>query len=842
MQHNVVKMSIFSGPVEFFGHLLSGQRREVSRLARCATKIKELEASFRSLDDAKLLQLGASLKQRHLAGASLDDLLLECFAAVWEAVWRALRIDTRDVQLMGALAMQNGAIAEMATGEGKSIAALYPAFLQSLSGKGVHVATLNPYLAERDHAQAQSVLNLLGCSCGLLRPGDKPANRRRAYGADVTYAAYNEFAQDYLRDNMQMASADFIQRGHASVILDEIDAILIDEARAPLTLSQPHEPSEKTYREVQKVVAALSEDMVEFDPNTNAVFLTEMGQDHVEVALQKVGLINDDSTVYDLDNLDIAHDILKALRARFLYKRNKDYVLKNDKIVLVGSVTGRPIPGRRLGGGLHQAIEAKEGLPLGPEAQILSSISVQNYFRLYKTHTGMTSTAKENAGEFYELYGLEVVSLPSHMPLRRLDWPDQIYQSKNDKLDAVAERILQAHDNGQPVLVGTTSISQSEAISHRLSAKGVNHSILTASHDADEAEVISKAGMPRAVTIAARMAGRGTDIQLGGPPPSAHAGREEQRSFNARRQAVLKAGGLLVIGTEKHDSRRIDEQLRGRAGRQGDIGASIFLLSLEDDILRSILNHNPDFFRTHKVNGHVAQRWAQSFLNRHQKNIELRHSHRRMQLMHLDDVIQQQRQVILAERLRVMGSDDLSYDTALMRDQVVTDLINRYLPRGSFYERWNLAALRLDCGAVLGFDKDDLKRFDEFIESSASDQEVIEDFIKAQARTMSERRCTAFGPKMSNALDKQTLLNAMDVRWNEHHMLMQRLQAYVGLRVYGKRDPLVEYRTEAFDHFEQMLEKIRFDVTQDLAQARPLGIEEQTQIIEEMLFNTNVAY
>jgi preprotein translocase subunit SecA len=819
------------------GDFLSGKGRALKRLEARVARIRSHALSLRSHDDAALRMSLQTLRERHLAGASLDQLMEEAFAAVQDAIHRALGLETRDVQLMGAIALQDGAITEMATGEGKTIVALYPAFLQSLTGKGVHIATLNPYLAQRDHAQAQAVLGLLGCTTGLAEHGMKPATRRRAYAADVTYAAYSEFAKDYLRDHLQMTQADCVQRGHASIILDEIDAILIDEARGLVSLTEPHEPSEKTYRGVEQIMAVLPDDRTAMDPDTSAVYLTETGQDEVEAALRQAGLIRQASSLYDQSNTDITHHVQKALQARYLYQRDRDYVVKGGSIIPIDPVTGRAMPGGRLGDGLHQALEAKENLPLGPETQVLASISVQNYFRIYGRRAGMTATAQDNAREFFDVYDLEVVALPPFAPLRRIDLPDEVFPSREAKLDAVTNRILGAQRKGQPVLVGTSSIRQAEAISQRLASAGLAHAMLTARHDADEAEVIARAGMPAAVTIAANMAGRGTDIQLGGPPPVQGAPAEALADFQSRRQAVLEAGGLLLIGMDRHDSQRMDRQLRGRAGRQGDPGTTVFLLSLEDEILAPVIRNRPELLKSCDTSSRSGQRWAQVFLSRYQKNVESRHSQARVTLMRFDNVVHKQRQVIFAERLRVMENPDLTAVTSAMREQVVTDLVQRHLRHEAMHEEEDLSALKADCGEVLGFAVADLAEIDRLAAARATSRDDIEAYVKSRAAGLAAQRQAEFGPDLSRSLEMQTILNAIDMRWNEHLKLVERLRSVVGFRAYGRRDPLVEYQTEAFELFETMLEKLRFDTTRRLAMARPLDQRQQMQAMESMLFN-----
>lgn len=816
--------------------VFSSNRRRLRRLGRRAAAIQGLAPSLRTLDDAQLLKRGKSLRERHLAGETLDHLLMEAFACVQEAIRRALGLELRPPQIMGAIALYEGEIAEMATGEGKSVMALLPAFLEGLAGRGVHLATLNPYLAERDQMQAQSVLGRLGSSVGLVRQDMTPAVRRRAYSADITYGAFGEFAHDYLQDNRQLTLKDVVQRGHAFAILDEIDAILIDEARAPLNITESHEPSEQLYRAAEKVVRDLAEDLTEIDPQTNAVYLTDKGQDEVEAALRDGGLLEKDGSLYDQENAALAHHMHKALQARFLYRRDKDYFVSPDGIVLIDAVTGRALPGRRLGDGLHQAIEAKEGQPLGPETQVVASISMQNYFRLYERLAGMTATAAENANEFSEIYGLDVTSLPSWKPSRRSDLPDQVFQTLEEKFTAVVQRVSQAHKKGQPVLVGTTSIGHSETLSQRFTAAGLPHAILTARQAADEAKVIAQAGLPGAITIATNMAGRGTDIRLGGPPPPADASTEEQAAYTARQKAAEAAGGLLIVGTERHDSRRLDKQLRGRAGRQGDVGASIFLLSLEDDLLRPILASDPDYFKNRQVGSHGGQLWAKGFITSYQKQIEMRHSRIRVVLMQFDSVIHQQRKVIFAERLRLMQSKDLPRILADMREQVVADLVARHLPADRIIQESDFAALRASAHELLGLEPEDLLAFDQLAAADRLEQEKLELLLKERAAAIAERREKEFGADMIASIHRQTVLSAIDEFWNQHERAAERLRSLVGFRSHGRRDPLSEYQTEVFELFETMLSELRFAVTKRLAMTRPLNPQKQTQVIEGLLF------
>lgn len=822
-------------------NILVGQRRTIRDLEKRVRQIKTHESRYQAFSLAEFRLVSEGFKTRFQAGETLELLLPECFAAVKEAIKRGLNIDVRDAQLLGGVAMHHGSIVELATGEGKSLMVLFPAYLHSLAGDGVHIATLNPYLAARDHAQADRVLSLLGCSVGLLDPRAKPATRRQAYACDITYSVYDEFARDYLRDNTQMTVTDLVQRGHASVFLDEIDAILIDEARAPVTLSETYEPSDRLYRGVQAVIAALPEETSEIDTETNAVFLTEKGQDDVEAALRSAGLLDESGSIYDQNNIDLSHHVQKALQARYLYSRDKDYVVINGHIVLVDPVTGRAMPGRRFGDGLHQALEAKEGVSLGPETQTLSTISVQNYFRIYKSRSGMTATAIENANEFYEVYRLRVLQLPSTKPLKRIDLPDQFFETAEKKIEAVTSKISEAYGRNQPVLVGTTSIRQSDEISRKLKALSIEHNMLTARHDADEASVIANAGLPRAVTIAANMAGRGTDIFLGGPPPQHDASEAEIAAHRLRRQDVLDAGGLLVIGTEKHDSRRLDQQLRGRAGRQGDVGTTVFMLSLEDDFVRPILKQKPDYFKSRNALSRYDQQWIHSFFAAHQKNVEESHSQMRIQLMKFDDIVHKQRQVIFAERLRLMKDDDLNTIVSAMREQVINDLIDRYIVGRSFLDEETTELFRQDCIDLFGFEVLDFERIASALSAHEMDDNKVREILHEQAELLVAKRRTEFGHELSSSLERQAVLNAIDTRWNEHQRIMERLRSVIGLRAEGRRDPYTEYQTEAFDLFENMLAQLRLDVTRSLARARPLDSKQQMQAIENLLFDVTAA-
>lgn len=799
------------------------------------------EAQFQNLESAELMTSFAQFKLRFDHGETLEALLPECFAAVQNAIKRAMDIEIRDVQLVGAMAMHHGSIVEMATGEGKSLMVLFPAFLQSLSGEGVHIATLNPYLAERDHAQAERVLGLLGCSVGLLSPRTKPVTRRQAYACHITYSVYDEFARDYLRDNTQLTSSDLVQRGHASVFLDEIDAILIDEARVPVTLTETHEPSDTLYRGVQHIIANLAPDLIEIDEESNSVHLTEAGQDEVEEGLRSSGQLTLSDSIYDPHNIDLAHTVLKALQANFAFARDKDYVVLNEQVVLVDPVTGRAMPGRRFGDGLHQALEAKEGVPLGPETQILSTITVQNYFRVYTKRAGMTATAIENAHEFKEVYNLEVVQLPPANALIRQDMPDEFFETSSKKYDAVIARITEANRKKQPVLVGTTSIRQSEDISQRLNALSIEHQLLTARHDADEAQVIANAGLPGVITIAANMAGRGTDIYLGGPHPSGKADNVDTKAHRIRRQEVLDAGGLLVIGTEKHDSRRLDKQLRGRAGRQGDPGMSVFILSLEDDFIRPILKKKRDYFKGRKTDSRFGQQWIRSFFSSHQRNIEESHSQLRIQLMKFDTVLHKQRQVVFAERLRLMKDADLHSVVAAMRNQVIDDVIDRHISGRNAIDTIATELFCRECEELFGISSSDLDDLILSFSSGPLNETEIRNVLRHYADNLSARRRTQFGPDLSASFERQAVLNAIDLRWNEHQRVMERLRSVIGLRAEGRRDPYSEYQTEAFDLFEKMLTQLRFDVTRSLARARPLDTQQQIKIIEGLLFNANAS-
>ena len=810
-------------------------------------KINALEPEFVALDDAGLIAKTEEFRQRHANGESLDALLPEAFANCREAAKRALGLRAFDVQLMGGIFLHQGNIAEMKTGEGKTLVATFPAYLNALSGEGVHVVTVNDYLARRDAEWMSKVFAALGMTTGVVYPRQPEAEKREAYAADITYATNNELGFDYLRDNMRGSLPEMAQRGHNFAIVDEVDSILIDEARTPLIISGPSQDRSDLYVAIDKVIPELTEDHYTLDEKTRNATLTEEGNDFLEQRLAEAGLLPEGQSLYDPESTSLVHHATCALRAHKVYLKDRDYLLRGDEVVLVDEFTGRMMPGRRLSDGLHQAIEAKEGVAIQPENVTLASVTFQNYFRLYKKLGGMTGTAATEAEEFFEIYKLGVVEVPTNRPVARIDDHDQVYRTAAEKYNAIVESICEAHENGQPVLVGTTSIEKSEMLSGLLTKAKLPHNVLNARQHEQEAQIVADAGKLGAITIATNMAGRGTDIKLGGnvelkvmdaiaanPDADPEKLRAEiEETHKADEEAVKAAGGLYVLATERHESRRIDNQLRGRSGRQGDPGRSAFYLSLEDDLMRIFGSERLEKMLTTLglAEGEaIVHPWVNKSLERAQAKVEGRNFYIRKQLLKFDDVMNEQRKVIFGQRMDIMASDDIEDIVKDMRYEVIADMVDTYMPPRSYADQWDVEAMAQACRETLSLDPP----IPAWAEEDGVDQDVVIERLEEAADKFMNDKATAFGAEQMRNIEKQVLLQTIDQKWRDHLLKLEHLRSVVAFRGYAQRDPLNEYKSEAFQLFEGLLDGLRQEVTQKLGRIQPLSPEQQAELIRQL--------
>jgi len=853
----------------------SSNDRRVKAFMQRAVKITALEPRYEAMSDEELRDQTRIFKDCVAGGASLDSILDEAFAVVREASRRTLGQRHYDVQLVGGMVLHEGGIAEMRTGEGKTLVATAPTYLNALAGKGVHVITVNDYLARRDAEWMGQVYRFLGLSVGVIVNGLSQGQRQASYGSDITYGTNNEFGFDYLRDNLVYDRREMVQRGHHFAIVDEVDSILIDEARTPLIISGPTENRSEFYRIVDALVKELIQDpdTFELDEKQRQAMLSEAGAERVEEMLLAAGHLADDTTgLYDAANVSVVHHVNQALRANLLYQRDKDYIVKGGEVVLIDEFTGRMMQGRRLSEGLHQAIEAKEGAEVQPENQTLASVTIQNYFRLYSKLSGMTGTAATEASEFHDIYKMDVVEIPTNRPVARIDDDDEVYRSAKEKNEAICQQIARCYVFGQPILVGTVSIEKSEQLSDLLNSydykvevkrtlkseyqgrekekavqelgdaaydieyvtgKGIPHQVLNARYHEQEALIVADAGVPGAVTIATNMAGRGTDIQLGGNldmklqrfrmeeraqgrDPSAEdmdAKRVEfERDIAEKKAQALEAGGLYVLGTERHESRRIDNQLRGRTGRQGDPGKSKFFLSTEDDLLRIFAGERLEgIMRTFGVEEGeaITHKWLNSAIATAQKRVEQRNYEIRKNLLKYDDVINDQRKAVFEQRQEFMESEDLSDLTAEFRRDTISDLVDRFMPPKAYAEQWDVEGLTEKVRELLGMD---LPIADWAAEEGVSNEEVEQRLVEA-ADARAAERLEMIGQEQMRDLEKNFLLQMIDLQWREHLVHLDHLRAVIGLRGYGQRDPLNEYKTEAFALFEKLLVDLRQNVT-----------------------------
>ncbi len=821
--------------------------RKVKATRPVVAQINALEPEFEKLSDDALIAKTEELRKRAKDGESLDALLPEAFANVREGARRALGLRAFDTQLLGGIFLHRGNISEMKTGEGKTLVACFPAYLNALTGKGVHVVTVNEYLAKRDSEWMSKVFAALGMTTGVIWSGQPDPEKKAAYDCDVTYATNNELGFDYLRDNMKPSLDQVFQQHHNFAIVDEVDSILIDEARTPLIISGPAEDRSEMYTTIDTVIPKLQDDHYEIDEKTRGVTFTEEGNDELEKILMGSMLLDTDASLYDPESTSLVHHVNQALRAHKLFQRDKDYIVRDGEVVLIDEFTGRMMAGRRLSEGLHQALEAKEGVAIQPENTTLASVTFQNYFRLYDRLSGMTGTAMTEAEEFSEIYGLGVVEIPTNKPIARKDEDDQVYRTAMEKYQAMIDEAKKAHEKGQPVLLGTTSIEKSELLSQMLQKEDIPHNVLNARQHEQEAQIVADAGRLGAVTIATNMAGRGTDIQLGGnvemivmaaleANPDADPialRREEETKHAANKQKVLEAGGLCVLASERHESRRIDNQLRGRSGRQGDPGLTRFYLSLEDDLMRIFGSERLEKMLSTlgmKEGEAIVHPWVNKSLERAQAKVEGRNFDMRKNVLKFDDVMNDQRKVVFSQRRDIMAAKDLSEIVGDMRHEVIDDLLDTYMPPKTYADQWDTDGLQAAVLDQLALDAP-VKYW--AAEEGVDDEQIRERLVEATDAKMAEK-VEAFGEEGMRNIEKQVLLQTIDAKWREHLLTLEHLRSVVGFRGYAQRDPLNEYKNESFQLFETMLDSLRETVTKQLSHVRPISEEEQRQMLMEM--------
>jgi preprotein translocase subunit SecA len=793
--------------------------------------INTLEPELDALDDAALTDRTRQFKERLAQGETLDGLLPEAFATVRAAAKRVLGQRHYDVQLLGGMVLHKGMIAEMKTGEGKTLVSTLAVYLNALSGKGVHVVTVNDYLAKRDAEWMGQVYRFLGLSVGVILHDIDDDARRAAYAADITYGTNNEFGFDYLRDNMKFRLEDMVQRPFSFAVVDEVDSILIDEARTPLIISGPTEDNSELYVKVDRLIPRLQPEEFEKDEKQRSVTLTETGVERMEQLLAEAELLTA-GTLYDIHNISLVHHVNQALRAHKLFTRDVDYIVKDSKVIIIDEFTGRMMEGRRYSEGLHQALEAKEKADIQNENQTLASITFQNYFRLYPKLAGMTGTAMTEAGEFADTYKLEVIECPTNLPVRREDADDEVYRTQREKYLSIRTQVEECHKRRQPVLVGTVSIEKSEALSEFLKQAKIPHQVLNARYHETEAAIVAQAGRSGAVTIATNMAGRGTDIQLGGnldmrikqelgevTDPAERARRidEIKQEIAADREIVVGAGGLYVLGSERHESRRIDNQLRGRSGRQGDPGASKFFVSLEDDLMRIFGSERMDSWLQRfgiKENEAIVHPWMNKALEKAQQKVEARNFDSRKQLLKYDDVMNDQRKVVYEQRKEIMSAPDIALEIVDMRHETVDAMVRRTIPEHAYAEQWNIAGLHEECVRIFGLDLP--------VADWAKEEGIAEDAMRVRVIEATDAKLTAkdvaYGADTMRMVEKSLLLQILDQTWKEHLLALDHLRQGINLRAYAQRDPLNEYKREAFELFQEMLEGLREQVTRVLSQ------------------------
>lgn len=810
----------------------SSNDRYVKSLGGIVAKIASFEPVISAMTDAELANQTVLFRERLAGGTKLDDLLPEAFATVREAAKRTLGQRHYDVQMVGGIVLHRGEIAEMRTGEGKTLVATLAVYLNALPGAGVHVVTVNDYLAARDAEWMGQVYRFLGLTVGTIVPNLTDQQRRDAYAADITYGTNNEFGFDYLRDNMKYERSSMVQRPFAMAIVDEVDSVLIDEARTPLIISGPTDDKSDLYRSVDLVVKELDAIDYEKDEKQKSIILTEDGTEKVERMLEKAGLL-EGANLYDFENTQVVHHLNQALRANMMFKLDTDYIVKDGKVIIIDEFTGRMMDGRRWSDGLHQAVEAKEGVQIEPENQTMASITFQNYFRMYPKLAGMTGTAATEAAEFYDIYKMNVVTIPTNVPVQRVDEEDEFYKDTADKFQAIAKKIKHHAEKGQPVLVGTVSIEKSELLSEFLVKEGVKHEVLNARQHEREAHIVAQAGRKSVVTIATNMAGRGTDIQLGGNlefrvndelaempegPEREAAIARIKAEIAAEKAEVLAAGGLFVLGTERHESRRIDNQLRGRSGRQGDPGLSRFYLSLDDDLLR-IFGPDTLFARMMRSNigdgEAIGSKWLSKAIETAQKKVEARNYDIRKQVVEYDDVMNDQRKVIYEQRADIMDADTVGDVVADMRAELVNSIVGEACPPNSYPEQWDVEGMRAKLAETLGLEPP----IDDWLKEEAIDPELVEERVRQAADAAVAEKAAMLEPDQWIQVEKSILLQNLDHHWKEHLATLDALRQVVHLRAYAQKTPINEYKQEAFSLFERMLGNIREDVTRTIAHA-----------------------
>ncbi|MBX7493466.1 preprotein translocase subunit SecA [Qipengyuania sp. 1NDW9] len=819
----------------------SSNDRYVKSIGKIVNQINALEPQLQALSDEELRAQTDKFRQQLADGKTLDDILPEAFATVREASVRVLGMRHFDVQMIGGIVLHRGEISEMRTGEGKTLVATLATYLNAIEGKGVHVVTVNDYLARRDAEWMGQLHNFLGLSVGVIVPNLDEFSRRDAYGSDITYGTNNEFGFDYLRDNMKHERSQMVQRPFNFAIVDEVDSILIDEARTPLIISGPTEDKSELYVAIDEIVKDIDPEWYEADEKTKNITWTEEGTDAIEERLKEAGLLETDN-LYDVENTQVVHHLDQALKANIMFKKDTDYIVKDDKVVIIDEFTGRMMDGRRWSNGLHQAVEAKEGVKIEPENQTLASITFQNYFRMYPKLSGMTGTAATEAAEFWDIYKMNVVEIPTNVPVQRIDEEDEFYKNTIDKFKAIAKAIKEKNEIGQPVLVGTVSIEKSELLSKFLDEQGVKHEVLNARQHEREAHIVAQAGRIGAVTIATNMAGRGTDIQLGGnlefrieeeladlaedDPKRALEIDRIKAEVAAEKQRVLDAGGLFVLGTERHESRRIDNQLRGRSGRQGDPGLSRFYLCLEDDLLRIF---GPDTLFARMMNANledgeaIGSKWLSKAIETAQKKVEARNYEVRKQVVQYDDVMNDQRKVIYEQRSEIMDSETVDDVVVDMRHDAINAMVAEHCPAGSYPEQWDIEGLKTRVDEVF----DMQFPMDAWLEEDHIEPEIVEERIREEADRRMEEKISKADPKMWRRIEKSLLLQELDHQWKEHLSTLDALRQVVWLRAHAQKQPINEYKQEAFGLFERMLDKLREDITAkllriELAEPAPL--------------------
>ena len=810
--------------------------------------INSLEEKFSLLSDDEISSKTNEFKKRLEDGEAIDALLPEAFANCREAAKRALGLRAFDVQLLGGIFLHRGNISEMKTGEGKTLVATFPAYLNALVGKGVHIVTVNDYLAKRDAEWMSKVYAALGMTTGVVHPQQEDEEKLYAYSCDITYATNNELGFDYLRDNMKSSIDQIAQKHHYFAIVDEVDSILVDEARTPLIISGPAQDRSELYIEIDKLIPILKDHHFTIDEKSRNVTFTDEGNDFLELELKERSLLPENQSLYDPESTTVVHHVNQGLRAHKLFTKDKDYIVRDKQVVLIDEFTGRMMSGRRLSEGLHQAIEAKEGCDIQPENVTLASVTFQNYFRLYDKLSGMTGTAATEADEFMEIYKLGVLEIPTNKPIARLDEDDRVYRTTEEKYEAIVGEVKEANSKGQPILLGTTSIEKSELLSNLLKKSGVKHNVLNARQHEQEANIVANAGKFGAVTIATNMAGRGTDIQLGGnmemeilealekkPKSNPDLIRKtiSEKHFNEKEQ-VIEAGGLFVLASERHESRRIDNQLRGRSGRQGDPGKTCFFLSLEDDLMRIFGSERLDKVLSTlgmEEGEAIIHPWVNKSLERAQSKVEARNFDIRKQLLKFDDVMNDQRIAIFEQRLDIMRAEDQTEIVEDMRNDVIDDLVNIHIPPKTYPDQWDLDGLKKALKEGINLDLP----VNDWANEEGVDDELLTERIENAANSVMADKTKAFGKEAMQQVEKQLLLQTIDTKWREHLITLEHLRSVVGFRGYAQRDPLNEYKNEAFQLFERLLNGLRYDVTKQLGMVRPLTDEERKAMIAKFL-------